>query len=122
MANKWPPASKNTDPESSHEAETIITASGVREKQVQWAFDLVRKHPNMTAKELASMVGGGDKYKTAYYGIRLARRLSDLKNMNKVKAGNMRKCMVSKRKAVTWSIIPEAPAPESFSLTSQEIR
>ena len=69
-------ATRNTDPNSSHLAESDITTSGERQHQNGIALDVVILFPGLTSKELASHCPL-DRYQ-------LARRLNDLFIQNKV--------------------------------------
>lgn len=72
-----PSRSRHSDPESSHRAERRMRVSGAMRGQALIAFELVRKYPGRTSKELATL-GTLDRYQ-------LARRLSDLLNQEQVR-------------------------------------
>ncbi len=91
-----PPASRNTDPVSSHAAEQEITKSGVKQTHMDETLRLVKIWPGKTCQELVELTGG--KYDRHQVG----RRLSDLKNKGKIKQGPVRKCKVARRLCVTW--------------------
>ncbi len=95
----WLPASRNSDPASSHLAETEITTSGRRKNQCDQILKMVRTHDGETARELASHDHDLDRY--AY-----SRRLPDLESHGLVTRGEMRKCRVGGRLSVTWGFQP----------------
>lgn len=87
------PASRSTDPESSHEAESEITRSGARASQQHKVLAMVRKWPGRTSRELAALANL-DRYM-------IARRLPELTPI-KVRRGEMKQCTIAQKKAVTW--------------------
>lgn len=82
---------RKTDPRSSHEAAAGMIASGARTAQQAQALAAVKAHPGCTSHELAER-SGMDRYA-------LARRLPECEG---VKKGEIRRCTVSGRSAVTW--------------------
>ena len=82
---------RNTDPESIHLAGEEITNSGQRQRQIDLVSAVVRDMPGRTSRELAAITHL-DRYM-------LARRLPDCASVRK---GDMRKCVVSQKQAVTW--------------------
>jgi hypothetical protein len=72
----YPPASRNTDPATSHEAEHAVTESGKRQTHAEIVLACVRLNPGMTAGELGDATGLGH--------IPAQRRLSDLLSTGKV--------------------------------------
>ena len=92
----FPPASHSHDPISSFDAEYEITQSGIRGEQMNAIYKLVMLNPGRTSKELAEL--------SKYDRYQIARRLSDLENIFRVKKGETRTCIVGGRKSVTWWI------------------
>lgn len=70
-------ASRNTDPLSSHIAESDITTSGERKRQADIVLEAIKKNPGKTSKELQSLCSL-DRYQ-------IARRTNDLYIANLVK-------------------------------------
>lgn len=89
-------ASRNTDPHSSHLAESDITTSGERQHQNGIALDVVTLFPGLTSKELSEHCPL-DRYQ-------LARRLNDLFLHNKVKK------VENGTEELKWYIAEKAPA------------
>ncbi len=102
MRDAHPPASRNTDPITSYEAEHEMSKYG-RLSQQQAILFLVKMFPNSTSLELA------EKSKLDRYQI--ARRLADLEHSGKVLKGRIRHCSASGncRRAVTWRLKNEKP-------------
>ena len=92
MKQYHPPASRNTDPITSYEAEHEIN-KGVRSNQQETVLELVKLYPGHTSLEL-SKKSDLDRYQ-------IARRLADLEYKGKVLKGRIRRCS-SGRRAVTW--------------------
>jgi len=88
------PASRLTDPETSHLAAEHMNASGKRGHQQRQALELVRKYPNHTSDELADY-GVLDRYQ-------LARRLPELETAKLVERGPARRSAKTGRQAQTW--------------------
>lgn len=87
-----PPASRSTDPETSHEAEDALTRSGQRAAQMAAAEEAVRQHPGRTSKRLA-IVTGMDRHM-------LGRRLPDLEKLRRARRGEPADDPVGR--GVTW--------------------
>ena len=92
------PASRNSDPITSHLAEEEINTTGTRASQQESVLKMVQLYPCSTSMELAR-TSGIDRYI-------IARRLPELASVELIVRGAPRKCVVSKRKAVTWSPTP----------------
>lgn len=88
------PASRNTDPLSSHLAEAEINDSGSRESQAYRILEIVSMNPGLTSREMVDFCRL-DRYQ-------IARRLADLKSAGIIRQGIIRKCRVGGRKSVTW--------------------
>jgi len=88
------PASRATDPVTSHLAAEQHTASGARAHQQRQALAAVRQFPGRTSFELA-MVTDMDRYM-------LARRLPEVETAGEVVKGHPKRCSVTGRQAVTW--------------------
>ena len=86
------PVSRNTDPETSREAEDWINASGQRETQAAIVMRLVQYHPGLTAGEIGERTGLGH--------VPAQRRLSDLKAAGLVVTAAPRR--YRDRRQVTW--------------------
>ena len=71
-----PPATHAGDPDTAHEAEQAVTASGKRQTQVEWVLKCVQVAPGSTAYEIGIISRLGH--------IPAQRRLSDLKTLGKV--------------------------------------
>ncbi|MCK5127675.1 MAG: MarR family transcriptional regulator [candidate division Zixibacteria bacterium] len=87
------PASRSSDPHTSHEAEEFINKTGIRESQQMEVLAWLKLLPGHTSRELA-MISGIDRYI-------VARRLPELAPMHAEK-GEARKCNDSGRQAITW--------------------
>ena len=88
------PAARRTDPESSHRAALHITRTGKRGAQQDQAIAAVRQFPGCTSFELA-MRTHLDRYM-------LARRASECEAAGRIRRGELRRCSVSGRTALTW--------------------
>ena len=88
------PASRRTDPESSHAAALHITRTGKRGAQQDQAAAAVRHYPAHTSFELA-LLTELDRYM-------LARRASECEAAGRIRRGELRRCSVSGRTALTW--------------------
>jgi DNA-binding MarR family transcriptional regulator len=88
------PIVRRNDPESSKAVAREITESGLRTRQQAEVLRLVRAYPNSTSLELAQH-GSLDRYA-------IARRLPELEQAGLVKRGEMRRCSVGARPALTW--------------------
>ena len=87
------PASRNSDPHTSHEAEEFINKTGIRNSQQRDVLAGLKIHPGHTSRELAKMLGL-DRYV-------VARRLPELVPMY-VEKGIAHKCNISGRQAIVW--------------------
>lgn len=86
--------SRNTDPQSSHDAAVKVNASGKRDAQCGAVLRALANHPGSTSMELAHFMG----IERSITG----RRLPDLEQQGKVKRGDLRPCSICKTKCVTW--------------------
>lgn len=86
---------RRQDPSTSHEAAREIVADGTLASQQAIVLDLVRRHPDLTAQELAR-AGGITRDVTT-------RRLPELERVGKVERGPARKCGITGKKAATWT-------------------
>ena len=96
----YPQASRTTDPDTSHQAEAEITATGTRQAQADYCYSFVEKHPGMTYRELAKLSGCEDRNM-------FSRRLNDLRSKHRVTVGDSRRCKIGKRMMQTWYPVPE---------------
>lgn len=95
------PATRTTDPESSHIAEERVTLTGIRGRQAVRVFLCLRRHDGSTAGELGQYLDNN-----SYRGRQIAgRRLNDLKIAGWVSSGKMRHCNVCNQKCQTWYIV-----------------
>jgi hypothetical protein len=85
----FPPASHKHDPEPSKEAEKRITRSGERLSHINLVMGVVENSPGETAGAIGEITGLGH--------IEAQRRLSDLKNLDKVFADGKAKFKRSKQ-------------------------
>ena len=88
------PVARRTDPESSHAAAEHHTRSGKRGAQQDQTAEAVRQFPGCTSFELA-MRTHLDRYM-------LARRASECEAAGRIRRGELRRCSVSGRTALTW--------------------
>lgn len=88
------PAARTTDPVSSHLAADDHTASGKRGRHIGIVIDAVRRHPGKTSAELAPICG--------LERHEVARRTSDAERCGAIRKGQIRRCDISGRSAVTW--------------------
>ena len=95
MERAFPAAARASDPITSHEAAKEMTLSGKRMAQVDEVDQLVGEYPGYTSLELSALTTKLDRYQ-------VARRLSDLEHLGRVKKGARRVCRVGGRNAVTW--------------------
>lgn len=93
--NELPPASKNSDPSSSHEAEEYINKNGIRLTQTEIVAKLVSAYPGCTASELI-------RQQTKLTEMQIRRRLPDARTKNLIDNGGIRKSAVSGRNEETW--------------------
>lgn len=94
LAIKLPPASRNTDPQTSKESEAQMNSTGQRRTQAESILRIVSEHPGKTAVELTQWVDL-DRYQ-------IQRRLSDMWQSGEIRKGRQRKCSIRLTKAVTW--------------------
>lgn len=94
ITTTMPPASRNTDPMSSHIAERQTTKSGVRVSNLMKVFNFVKAKPGHTAGEIAKALGmeRGE----------VSKRLADARNLKMLVNGKERKCQVKGSQMMTW--------------------
>lgn len=85
---------RRTDPENSHLAARAIVADGTLGDQQDFVLDVVRRHPNLTAQELAR---AGETTRDV-----TTRRLPELERVGKVERCPSRTCRITGRKAAVW--------------------
>ena len=85
----FPPASHKHDPSTSKAGAREVTRSGRRASQANRVMDAVRTFPGLTAGEIGTITELGH--------VRAQRRLSDLKNLDKVFADGQAKFKRSKQ-------------------------
>lgn len=90
------PVARNTDPETSHEADDFITSTGIRANQCRWVLKAVRATPCLTASELSR------RHNIDHAVVH--KRLPDLRRKGLVYNVAQRACAVTGRKAMTWGI------------------
>ena len=90
----WTPASRSSDPSTSHEAEKSINKSGSRNTQCNQIFVVVKDNPGAVSGEVADITGMGMHI--------TSRRLADLKNKGIIFQGQTRTYEKSGRKQVSW--------------------
>ena len=87
------PASRRTDPQTSHEAEASVN-SGARQRQMHKLAELIREHPDLTGNELS------------LHGVlterQISRRLNDARENGLIKVSGERPCSISGRSARIW--------------------
>tara|TARA_Y100000310_G_scaffold171370_1_gene171551 strand:+ start:307 stop:648 length:342 start_codon:yes stop_codon:yes gene_type:complete len=96
----FPPASYADDPVTSHEAEAVHTATGVRQTHAGKLLEIVRVRPGLITSELGEVSELGH--------METRKRLSDLKNMNLIYQGQARMWQGSGRKQSSWWPVVEA--------------
>lgn len=87
-------AARNTDPISSHIAAEDIAMSGLQAAQQALTATAVCNYPGLTSLELSE--------KSTLDRYILARRLSECERKGLVKRGDIKRCSVSGRPAVSW--------------------
>jgi len=92
----FPPASRNTDPLSSFEAEEQVERSGKRKTQAIRVFEAVKEYPEQTAGELEFLTGIPHNV--------LCRRLPDLRVNSYVRVACMRTCRVKNCLSQVWEV------------------
>ncbi|MGK2898589.1 MAG: hypothetical protein ACSLE9_07860 [Burkholderiaceae bacterium] len=98
------PASRRTDPASSHIAERNIGRRKIRGGQSLHVLELVQAHPGHTATELAALP------ECRIDRITVSRRLPDVMHAGYIVQGTIRNSAVTDRPEVTWWLY-EPPAP-----------
>ncbi len=93
-----PPASRRTDPATSHAAEREVSRSGRRLTQLQAVLADVRSHPGATAGEIAR--------RTGIDRSTVSKRTADLANQGRIDRGQPRECAVHRRQMTTWWVNP----------------
>ena len=88
------PAARSTDPDTSHEAAEVHTASGKRAQQQAMTAAAVRAFPGCTMQELSEKTGI-DRYL-------LGRRISECETAGLVRRATKRTCEVTGRTAEPW--------------------
>lgn len=96
-----PPASRSTDPVTSHAAEAQVNRNGSRRSQIERVVKLVGLFPGRTCQELAQLAPRADVQITER---QLSRRLSDAHAENRIIAGQPRKCSISGAHARPWTV------------------
>lgn len=100
MRESFAPASRRTDPASSHLAEQEINKSGARQRQCDIVLWCVLRRNGATAKELAREAARRGIKDVDSYAF--SRRLPDLEKKGLVQRGVLRECLVGGRRSVTW--------------------
>ena len=82
------PGARVTDPETSHQADEK-TRKGTFNAQCREVFQIVKKHPGKSSKQLAAIIyaewlGSGNMERKPLDRYQIARRLSDLRELGKV--------------------------------------
>lgn len=88
------PASRASDPATSHMAEQHINSTGARAFNQHLAHAAVKAHPGHTSLELSQLA------RCCRFG--LAKRLPECETAGLVRKGATKQCDVSGRRAVTW--------------------
>ena len=89
----WTPASRSSDPGTSHEAEKSINKDSTRESNARRLLEIVREKNGLTTGEIGQLVGNMDGW---------WKRLSDLKNLGLILQGTPRVWSGTGRKQSTW--------------------
>jgi len=90
------PASRTTDPETSHSAEREVNLSGRRSTQCSAVEDDVLAHNGATAGEIARRIGL-DRHT-------VSKRTADLANQGRIHRGPTRVCLANHRAMLSWWI------------------
>ena len=90
----WPPVSRRENPETSQEAEAVITQTGKRQTHATKVLGIVTAHPGLTTGAIGEISGLGQ--------METRKRLSDLKNRGLARQGQPRIWHGSGRQNVTW--------------------
>lgn len=94
VSETFPPASRRTDPRTSHDSEAEHTAGGRRATHCRLIFQSIRLEPGRTCREIAKGLPL-DAYE-------VSKRLSDLHQAGKIVSVGERRCLLSGRKARVW--------------------
>lgn len=89
-----PPRARTADPVTSHLAAQEVYETGAADRQAAAVLAMVKNRPGMTSAGLAA------HYRVDRYMV--ARRLPELEARGLVRKGNVMRCPVSGRAAVTW--------------------
>lgn len=89
-----PPISRNSDPETSHDAAADLTASGARSRMASITLAGLRENPGLTSKELEKLLGFEDGA--------IRKRLNDLRHLKLADNGPERRCSITGKTAQTW--------------------
>ena len=92
----FPIATHRNDPSTSRAAERRFAATGTRATHCQRVLSVVKRYPCMTAIELLPWLG------LTEYQVR--RRLTDLKNMHRIRIAGTRRCGVKGTTMSTWEV------------------
>jgi hypothetical protein len=91
----FPPASRTSDPASSHQAEHGVTASGQRGTHMELVLGAMKRQGKpMTAREIGCLV--------PLDNVEITRRLNDLVKRDQAVKGEMKKCSVLGKRVSTW--------------------
>ena len=90
------PRSRNSDPDTSHQAAEQIRKSGVLGRQQRAVLEAVRANPGKTAVELARITG--------MCRFAISRRLPELQPVY-VRRGPPRDCTINGRPQSTWTAV-----------------
>jgi hypothetical protein len=97
------PASRTTDPETSHEAERLHTILGKRSVRCRQVLTLVALHPGSTTGEMSrQMVWKFPDLPIATAVEAPHKRVVDLEAKGLVRRGNPRKCKETGSERLTW--------------------
>jgi len=86
---------RNSDPETSHQAEQHMNESGGRQSMISKVAEMVAEHQDKTGRELAKIYNYPD---TSV----VLKRISDAHNRGLIRSTETRKCTVTGRQARTW--------------------
>ena len=85
---------RSSDPRSSYDAAQEVETSGVASDQRDLCLAAVRKQPGQTAAEIAR--------ETGLERHAPSRRLPELREFGLVENGDLRPCLATGRKSLTW--------------------
>lgn len=98
----FPPASRSTDPATSHMAEAKMNA-GPRAVRMNQVLELIRKYPGCTAGELSRhMFKDHPELPITVSAETPHKRTTDLESKGLIYRGGIRKCLDSGRDRLTW--------------------